>query len=358
MKIRYLGPFAQLTGYARAMHDYCKALIMYNDEDYVDLQIALLFDADSNNLDEEYKDLVTFVDSDSKDFTHNIVHTVPTWCGQFLEKGKKNIAFTTWETSELPSKIAENLKPFDMIVVPSQFCGSIFRKALPNNKVVVIPHCFDTKFWNPYKSVNNFDYSKRCHFLWIGSWNARKNPLGVVKAYLHAFGNRPEYDGIVKLRLHTDKPEAKSEALHLMEISGLDWIPPIDVSVGRMSLAQIRDLHLSHDCYVSLHHGEGFGLGLFESAILGNPVITHGYGGQTEFTRPHIGQVLTPVFYSKDLDCTQYWAEPFIAMASDYMRRLPNQGWSQYNKHTRSYLEDKFSYEVVGDLLQSELEQL
>lgn len=37
------------------------------------------------------------------------------------------------------------------------------------------------------------------------------------------------------------------------------------------------------DAYISLHHGEGLGLGMLEAFDLGIPVIATGYSGNLDF---------------------------------------------------------------------------
>ena len=39
-------------------------------------------------------------------------------------------------------------------------------------------------------------------------------------------------------------------------------------------------LHAAGDCYVSLAHSEGWGIGAFDAARFGRPIIMTGYGGQ------------------------------------------------------------------------------
>ena len=39
----------------------------------------------------------------------------------------------------------------------------------------------------------------------------------------------------------------------------------------------------SCDCYISLHRGEGLGLGMMEAMSLGKPVIASRYGGNLDF---------------------------------------------------------------------------
>jgi glycosyltransferase involved in cell wall biosynthesis len=86
---------------------------------------------------------------------------------------------------------------------------------------------------------------------------------------------------------------------------------------------ELGGLHLRGDCFVSLCHGEGWGLGSFDAAAHGKPVVTTGFGGQLDYL--HGSPLLVdyepvPVHdgtrwgtYTPD----QRWAEPDIEHAAE-----------------------------------------
>ena len=45
----------------------------------------------------------------------------------------------------------------------------------------------------------------------------------------------------------------------------------------------IDALHATGECFVSLSHGEGWGMGAFDAATLGKPVLIAPYGGPAEY---------------------------------------------------------------------------
>jgi hypothetical protein len=47
----------------------------------------------------------------------------------------------------------------------------------------------------------------------------------------------------------------------------------------------IDAVHATGDCYVSLSHGEGWGMGAFDAATLGKPVLIAPYGGPADYLR-------------------------------------------------------------------------
>jgi glycosyltransferase involved in cell wall biosynthesis len=88
-------------------------------------------------------------------------------------------------------------------------------------------------------------------------------------------------------------------------------------------------LHERGDCYVSLCRSEGWGLGAFDAAARGKPVIMTGYGGQTEFLSEdsayRVDYRLVPVragFFQHSYTPDQNWAEPDLDHASRLFRHV------------------------------------
>ena len=84
------------------------------------------------------------------------------------------------------------------------------------------------------------------------------------------------------------------------------------------------------DVYLSLHRGEGFGLGIVEAMSLGKAVVATDYSSTTEFCHPHTS---IPVPYTivqvpdgmHDHPCyhaVKEWAEPDINAAAEALRKL------------------------------------
>ena len=91
---------------------------------------------------------------------------------------------------------------------------------------------------------------------------------------------------------------------------------------------EIEELHAGGDCFVSLCRGEGWGLGAFDAAAHGNPVVITGFGGQLDYLAgsPYLVDFeLVPVVdpmgfpsYAPD----QRWAEPDLDHAAALLRAV------------------------------------
>jgi glycosyltransferase involved in cell wall biosynthesis len=381
MHVRYVAPFAVNSGYARAAQDYMMALKRAE----VPFSIQPLHDADSDNLEFRYRCLLDRVE-DTIDPTHIIIHTVPRFAHEFVTKDLappdhvKKICLTTWETDKFPESDAKSLNDnFDAIVVPAEFCADTLVSAgLPVRKVHVVPHGFDPDWWWPEtQRPPQSPYS----FYWIGVWSERKNPIGLLKAYLTEFtGDEP-----VVLRILC--PDINDEDVERMaRCAGLDNLPAVQFVRARLGEVALRHFHETSNCYVNLSRGEAWGLGVFEAAIIGNPVISTDFGGQMSYLdlyknrSPYVECFLTPAITPEvkaggpmdvggikvqpmkraipvGITGDQNWAEPNLNQAKQLMRLAFNGRYGRSDA-SRKYLAEHFSYQVVGDKLRAVLEAL
>jgi glycosyltransferase involved in cell wall biosynthesis len=298
----------------------------------------------------------------------------------------KRVALTTWETSPMPTAIEEVLETFDSVIVPSEFCESLAIAV----KTHVVPQCFDETWWemsrkSRYDMMSN---ARPFRFYTIGAWGERKNTLGLLRAYLSAFTSSDRVS-MTMLVENVDLDEIRS----LIARSGLPAgeLPELHIPgtrEGGLSEDDLLELHAQSDCFVSATRGEGWGLGLFEAAIMGNHVITPMCGGHDDFlenyawahavpyqftpcfggesrmrVEDHEGQKvqISKVALPPGVDCRQSWADPDLEALAHTMKSL-------YKEHAprapsdmreeRLALERRFGYRVVGPQLATTLREI
>jgi glycosyltransferase involved in cell wall biosynthesis len=131
-------------------------------------------------------------------------------------------------------------------------------------------------------------------FYTILTYNERKNPIGLLKAYLTEFRR----DENVLLKIVTPSWN-HGESDGIVKASGLDSLPKWEI-LGEndkwLSERDYRKLHRRSDCYVSASRGEGWGLGSFEAALMGNPIIVPDFGGHLEYLQHYTNKTLIPCF--------------------------------------------------------------
>ena len=238
---------------------------------------------------------------------------------------KYRIGYWFWELSNFPIDWLEAFDYVDEIWVPTNFIQETVSKAT-NKPVIHIPVAVE------------FDISRNYHrkefglpnkdFLYLFSYDfhsfsSRKNPRGVLKAFLEEFDKSGENVGLV---IKTIYGEHHSEDFNaLLELTrGDDRIHVINKGLSRDEMYGLIGVC---DCYVSLHRSEGFGLGMAEAMYLGKPVIGTGYSGNLDFMNTtNSGLVdfeLISVGYGEYPHANgQVWANPSIKNARVLMRKV------------------------------------
>lgn len=165
----------------------------------------------------------------------------------------------------------------------------------------------------------NFDYA---------SSYFRKNPEAVLKAFARAFQNNDPAVLVLKTSHGESAPAASARLKALTSELGLDGRKLVEIE-GAVPQADMAGLYAACDTYVSLHRGEGFGIGMAEAMLLGKPVIATNYSANTEFCRTGVS---IPVPYvlvkpqASEIDVNVYsnvveWADPDIDFAASALRR-------------------------------------
>ena len=358
MKIHYRGPFGQHTGYAQAGHDYLLALHLAGHE----IDIEPLFEWD--HLDRRYDLLRPLVERCEEPGWADVLicHAPPFGCARLADDelapppGVHRVAMTTWETSALPGNIGADLsRHFDCVMVP---CEQNQRALVHGESELskpchVLPHCYDTSFWRQKERANGGTYA----FYYVGAWNYRKNPRGVVMAFLSAF---TKDDDVVLVLKTGGAQNIAAEIEGIKRSLNRPSYAPIELITGRLDDTQLLELHRSGDCFVSAHRGEGWGLGIFEAAVVGNPFIATGFGGPCDFNNPNFDSLLdfqqSPAMVPEEVVPTrvpgvsavrrvdptgiggdQWWAEPNIWALRQLMQNQV--------RRVRSVRDDRISFQ-------------
>lgn len=165
----------------------------------------------------------------------------------------------------------------------------------------------------------NFDY---------GSSYYRKNPEAVVKAFAKAF--TPSDNAVLLLKTSNAKRHRETEMRlrSVISTSSLDQDRIIIID-DALSQSDMSGLFHACDVYISLHRGEGFGIGMAEAMACGKPVIATNYSANTEFCTD---ETSIPVPYKMtspskaEIDNPAYshvtsWAEPDIDFAASALAK-------------------------------------
>lgn len=218
---------------------------------------------------------------------------------EWVSMAPENIGYTAGiETNKIAPQWINPACGMDRIIVTSNHAKhgmvNTVYPAVDNNQQEVI-----AKISTPVTVVNyaarkvdpdpNFeiDFPNDFNFLVVAQWSPRKNMEQTIKSFVEEFIDKKI--GLV-LKISTtcnaiidrDFTKVRVEEL-LKEYPDRECSVHIlhgDVSDGEMS-ALYR--HPKIKAIISLAHGEGFGLPLFEAACNGLPIIAPAWGGQCDF---------------------------------------------------------------------------
>jgi glycosyltransferase involved in cell wall biosynthesis len=293
-------------------------------------------------------DLPALIQATSRGVGHEtvIVHAPPEVWADTFESGRRNIGCVAWETDRPPAYWWHALHRADHIVVPCTQNRDAFLRAGVARPIDVIGHV-RREAWHACGAEQcreaRVDLGIPEHhriFYSISTWEPRKHVAGLIDAFARAFRADDPVTLLIKTmpRGHGDGPlyeqqptRALAQAAIARAARGREaQAPSIRLIDDLVDGATVDLLHRIGAVYASTSRGEGFGLGAFEAATLGRPVIMTGWGGQTDYLGPGWpGEIayrlvaaplwppLGPSFFP-----SMRWAEPDLDHAARLMREV------------------------------------
>jgi len=219
---------------------------------------------------------------------------------EFEKKAPYSVCVTAGiETNRVaPSWIAKTYQGIDKLIVPSEHSKRGFTETILNAKnengeefeagvncpVEVVPY--------PVKGIEtedlNLDLEADFNFLCVAMMGPRKNLLNTIKWFVETFRE----DSSVGLVLKTsqakncimDRINTKANLKEFVDSLG-DKKCKVQLLHGNLSEKQMNALYQDDrvKALVSISHGEGYGLPLFEAAYNGLPVIATDWSGHVDF---------------------------------------------------------------------------
>ena len=249
--------------------------------------------------------------------------------GMVALQGRHNIGLWPWELPDWPEAWTHAFNIVDEIWGISHYTANAYRHApvpvLPIPLPVTVKAVANTSRQDlglpedAYIFIFSFDVNSRL---------ARKNPLGVIRAFERAFplGNRDKVHLVLKAsHVRDDLPEWEELKWRI------ECNPHIHLFDQTLRRPEVLALYRNCNCFVSLHCAEGFGRGIAEALLLGLNVIATNFSGNLEYCRPDcVGLVryamrpIKPGEYA--FSHGQQWAEPSIEHAAELMREASRGG--------------------------------
>ena len=193
------------------------------------------------------------------------------------------------------------------------------------------------------------DFVVFCNFAYASSYY-RKNPEGAVRAFAEAFDDRADAKFVFKTSGARNYATFDARLKTLVTSLGLsNRVVFVDDYLLQDELVSLTN---ACDVYLSLHRGEGFGLGIAEAMSLGKPVVVTNYSAPTEFCNADDAMLvpyeMDPAFQEFDGSpcwAVKEWAEPDVHAAAAVLRRLYDDRAfaKRLGENGRRFIADHFS---------------
>ena len=211
-----------------------------------------------------------------------------------------NIGYTAGiESDKVAAVWLEKANIMDKIIVTSNhakygFINTVYEGTLPNGQQATL------KLEKPIKVVNyavrevekvdlDLDFETNTNFLCVAQWGPRKNVENTVRWFLENFKDDKKIGLVLKLNCADsstiDRYETKARINSFLAEYGKDAKCKVYLIHGDMSEAELHSLyrHPKISAMISLTHGEGYGLPLFEAAYNELPIIAPDWSGHMDF---------------------------------------------------------------------------
>ena len=362
MPVRFFGPVGGASGYGNAVKNFAQA---FSDSN---IKTKFIFpDKNRKNNLTFYNSLNNYNGKCNIDF---YLH-----CPPYIKHKSKayKIAYFYWEADRLPRHWGRSLNRVNELWVPcklvkdacvrAKFSGPI--KIIPTpcvewvtNKRIAVPSSF-SKDLVISKDVYKF-YS-------IFQWHNRKGYKELLNSYYKTFKQHDNVLLILKVNplIISGNTEIliKQDILDIKRKLNLSYYPSVYLMTKIVPMDTIKAIHNTSDCYVSPHHGEGWGMPIHDAMRLGKQIITTKYGGITEMldnNSAHIikhtmGQV-RDMEWSPLYEKNQNWAYP----STNHLSRLMRDVYENHDNYDYKGIEAKqiagtMSVRAISKMIEREL---
>lgn len=246
-----------------------------------------------------------------------------------------NISQLVWEFESGMDEVRPYvLQGINGILTFSSFCANFFKPRC-GDKIKIFklhyPMHVDRSALEAPESVREKyglaqdDFVVFFNFSFMSSY-FRKNPEAVVDAFKMAVGDKDKVKLVFKTSGAKKAPELVERLKNKIESLGLtDKVVFVEQF---LATNEMRSLINCCDVYMSLHRGEGFGLGMLEAMLLAKPVIATNYSGNVDFTRPECSLLVDYKMVKPeqhDLEVYKYvqlWADANVETAANHLKDL------------------------------------
>lgn len=199
----------------------------------------------------------------------------------------KNISYAMWETNKYPHTWVPLINRANMFFAGSKALVDSAKNAGVIVPIVPMSPALDGTEWNPHGDKVELSGIAPTDtvFLYIASWLARKNILGLLTCFCAEFKGQKDVALVIKTWGGNNTVEHRNHIQgaiqnHLNSLSNIER-PKISIIFDMMPESQVIKLMRRAEIYTCPSHGEGFNLPLMqamalESLVVANDFLSHG----------------------------------------------------------------------------------
>ena len=283
---------------------------------------------------------------------------------------KKNIGVSAIvETDICSKKWVHACNMMDHVIVPSEFSKQVLvTSGLKPKKVTVIPESYIDSCVAQSTSLG-LTFSTSNNYLMLGQMSGnyltdRKNTAQLIALFCQVFEDRPDVGLIIKTNCGTnssvDRHITRNRLKSVIQQVRKSQYPRIYFLHGYLKDNEVSSLyqHPKVRGFLSLTHGEGFGLPLLEAAACGLPVLATNWSAHTEFLNKgewmKIPGRLVDVPEQK-IDGAIFvegckWADPDIESTRERLLSFveDNQKWTESAKRLQKIIQKTYSFSRIA----------
>jgi len=368
-KVIVIGPALTLSGYGEQTRFALRSLRSQEDQYDIYLQTTSWGQTGWIHEDNEEREWLDGIlhktvqyGQEGGQFDMSLQITIP---NEWNKIAPINVGYTAGiETTRVAPEWIQKSAEMDRIIVVSNHAKEVFENTQydimdrDTDQKVGVAKCEApvTAVNYPVKSFDPVDleleFSSDFNLLCVAQWGPRKNVPNTLRWFIEEFHDDNDAGLILKVfHMNTSNMDRTFVVNQLTE--ALDAFPDrkckIHLLHGHMSDAEIHSLysHPQIKGLLTLTHGEGFGLPIFEAVYNGLPILAPAWSGQMDFLfapsnskkskklRPHflkidhdIVEIPEDVVWDGVLTRGSGWCEPQEKSAKSQMRAL-------YKDHSR-----------------------
>jgi glycosyltransferase involved in cell wall biosynthesis/SAM-dependent methyltransferase len=355
VRVNYYGEVSNTSGYGQAARLYIHAL------DRVGVKVSVVnTGSDSGHISDP---LIKSLLGNDPEADFQLFHGIPPFWVRTAYALRNVIAMTVWETDTMPPQWRNPLMHAVDVWLPSSFNVEVFGRGL-GRPAFRLPHpapvaaLRDAR--DPADGCNEIGVSASDFIFYsIFEWQERKNPDGLIEAFLRSFSRIG--DAVLVLKANPAAHDVAKQTLERIR-GALGCEGRVVLCCEVWSEARIAALHDRGDCYVSLHKGEGWGYPMFEAACRGKPVVATDFAGPLDYldrkyhwlvrSRPTTVRQRY-LYYNPSMT----WAEPDIGHAGEGLLWI-----YQHREEARNgaaaagqQLSETYSLERIGEVAKTRL---